>query len=91
MTGFVSDFTHKSIESVVKHKRELESKIEAPFTYVCFTNEVSTEEAFEMHQLDVIPFSSTKVKNDRKLWKSEMKRKDVKLPKNAKVIWVDIY
>ena len=40
--------------------------------------------------LDVIPFSSDKVKNNRKLWQNEMKRKDIKLPKNATVIFLQL-
>ena len=89
MTAYVPDFKHKTIESVFEHKERLEADCEQPFTYVCFTNEISIEDAMA-RGLDVIPFSSDKVKNNRKLWQNEMKRKDIKLPKNATVIFLQL-
>ena len=89
MTAYVPDFKHKTIESVFEHKEQLEANCEQPFTYVCFTNEISIEDAMA-RGLDVIPFSSDKVKNNRKLWQNEMKRKDIKLPKNATVIFLQL-
>ena len=61
-----------------------------PFIYVCFTDEISIEDA-AIRGLDVIPFSSAKVKNNKELWQNEIKRKDIKLPKNATCVWIDIY
>ena len=89
MTAFIPDFRHKDIETVFNHKEMLEKMCKQPFTYVCFTDEISTEDAQEKG-LDVIPFSSNTVKNNRSLWKNEMNRKDIKLPKNSTVIWIDI-
>ena len=77
MTAYVPDFKHKTIESVFEHKEQLEANCKQPFTYVCFTNEISTEAA-AARGLDVIPFSSDKVRNNRELWQNEMKRKDIK-------------
>ena len=89
MTAYVPDFKHKTIESVFEYKERLEANCEQPFTHVCFTNEISIEDAMA-RGLDVIPFSSDKVKNNRKLWQNEMKRKDIKLPKNATVIFLQL-
>ena len=89
MTAFVPDFRHKNIESIFEHREMLERTCKQSFTYVCFTNEISVEDA-QKKCLDVIPFSSISVKNNRNLWKTEMNRKDIKLPKNSTVIWIDI-
>ena len=90
MTAFVPDFRHKSIETIFEHKEMLERTCKQPFIYVCFTDEISIEDAQEKG-LDVIPFSSKTVKNNRNLWINEINRKDIKIPKNATVVWIDIY
>lgn len=89
MTAYVPDFKHKDIESVFAHKAALETACQQPFTYVCITDEIATADAAS-RGLDVIPFSSAKAKADRSLWPAELKRKDIKLPKYATAIWIDM-
>lgn len=90
MTAYVPDFKHKSIDSVIEHKSQLEAVSKQPFTYVCITDAISTDDAAS-RGLDCIQFSSIHVRSNRQLWPAEARRRDIRLPKSATVKWIDMY
>ena len=89
MTAYVPDFKHKSIDAVLEHKSQLEAVSRQPFTYVCITDAISTDDAASCG-LDCIPFSSIRVRSNRQLWLTEARRRDIQLPKSAIVKWIDM-
>lgn len=89
MTAYVPDFKHKSIDSVLEHKSQLEAASKQPFTYVCITDAISTDDAAS-RGLDCIPFSSIRVRSNRQLWPAEARRRDIRFPKSAIVKWINM-
>ena len=90
MTAYVPDFKHKSIDAVLEHKSQLEAASRQPFTYVCITDAISTDDA-SSRGLDCIPFSSIRIRSNRQLWPAEARRRDIRIPKAAIVKWIDMY
>lgn len=78
--GYKPNFRMKSIEVIYEKKTQLEMSCQVPFTFVCFTDDPGNADELG---IDVIPFSSKEVRDDPKRWRNEIKRKDVKYPKNS--------
>ena len=85
MTAFALDYKYNNVDYILKHKKNLEEKCKQNFTYVCITN----ENIHDNMNLNIIPFSSEKVKKNKKIWKNELNRKDIIFPKKSTVIWID--
>lgn len=76
--GYKPNFKMKTIEAIYEKKTKLEMICSVPFTFVCFTDDPGNAEELE---IDIIPFSSKKVRDDIRKWKVEIRRKDIRCPK----------